>query len=188
MEIDRSPPQRPWFTAKEAADYIGVTTITLYSYCKCVEDARRSSDWQESRKASSDSPAKNSSSGPMALRNKGRKMYSLTIHFGPSAMVWSFLFKEKEAANVALQEADVAICEGNFFRIEDDYGQIGVFGMGKACGCLLEDMDLVEEARIYRSLANARGEVKARQRAATDPVIRQAQNAGPSVLQPRFNG
>jgi hypothetical protein len=34
MEIDRSMPQRPWLTAKEAADYIGVTTITLYSYCK----------------------------------------------------------------------------------------------------------------------------------------------------------
>ena len=34
MEIDRSPSQRSWLTAKEAADYIGVTTVTLYSYCK----------------------------------------------------------------------------------------------------------------------------------------------------------
>ena len=50
---------------------------------------------------------------------------------------------------------------------------------------LLEDMDLAEEARILRSLANARGEVKARQRASTDPVIRSAQQ-GPSVLQPNF--
>jgi hypothetical protein len=34
MEIDHPHSQRTWFTAKEAADYIGVTTITLYSYCK----------------------------------------------------------------------------------------------------------------------------------------------------------
>jgi hypothetical protein len=29
-----SAPSRDWFTAKEAADYIGVTTTTLYSYIK----------------------------------------------------------------------------------------------------------------------------------------------------------
>jgi hypothetical protein len=34
MELGRAPPQRAWFTAKEAADYIGVTTTTLYSYIK----------------------------------------------------------------------------------------------------------------------------------------------------------
>ena len=69
----------------------------------------------------------------------------------------------------------------------DDFGQTAVIDKDSVHGILLEDMDLVEEARIYRSLANARGEVKARQRAQTDPVIRTA-NQGPSVLQPRFNG
>jgi hypothetical protein len=34
MEIDRSLPQRAWFTAKEAAGYIGVTPQTLRSYLK----------------------------------------------------------------------------------------------------------------------------------------------------------
>jgi hypothetical protein len=34
MEISRALPQRPWLTAKEAADYIGVTPVTLYSYVK----------------------------------------------------------------------------------------------------------------------------------------------------------
>ena len=110
-------------------------------------------------------------------------MYSLTIHFGPNAMVWSFLFKEKEKAEEAYNDA----LNSNGFSISDDYGQTACFKSGPH-GVLLEDLDLVEEARILRSLANARGEVKARQRAATDPVIRQAQNAGPSVLQPRFNG
>jgi len=114
-------------------------------------------------------------------------MYSLTIHFGPNAMFWQFLFKEKETADMNSMNASSAIgCSGSLV-ITDDFGQLATFGAGTLHGALLEDMDLVEEARIYRSLANARGEVKARQRASTDPVIRTAQQ-GPSVLQPRFNG
>ena len=34
MEIEHSLPQRPWLTTKEAANYIGVTPGTLYSYLK----------------------------------------------------------------------------------------------------------------------------------------------------------
>jgi hypothetical protein len=114
-------------------------------------------------------------------------MYSLSIHFGPNAMVWAFLFKNKELASDFYNGAIKAIDEDWFLKIEDDFGQQCFFKKGQISGALLEDLDLVEEARILRSLANARGEVKARQRATTDPTIRQAQQ-GPSVLQPRFNG
>ena len=34
MRIDRSASEKPWLTAKEAANYLGVTTTTLYSYVK----------------------------------------------------------------------------------------------------------------------------------------------------------
>lgn len=34
MEISQALPNRPWLTAKEAASYIGVTPVTLYSYVK----------------------------------------------------------------------------------------------------------------------------------------------------------
>jgi hypothetical protein len=34
MEIGQSTAQHDWFTAKEAAGYIGVTTTTLYAYIK----------------------------------------------------------------------------------------------------------------------------------------------------------
>jgi hypothetical protein len=115
-------------------------------------------------------------------------MYSLTIHFGPNAVSWQFLFKEKEKAEAAELKAKAWVADFPYFTIEDDFGQSGNFTHTTVHGVLLEDMDLVEEARIYRSLANARGEVKARKRAATDPVIREGMNAGPSVLQPRFNG
>jgi len=110
-------------------------------------------------------------------------MYSLTIHFGPNAMVWSFLFKEKEKAEAASQDNS----DPNVLTVVDDYGQHASIERKQIHGVMLEDLDLTEEARIQRSLMNARGEVKARQRASTDPIIRAAAQ-GPSVLQPRFNG
>jgi hypothetical protein len=110
-------------------------------------------------------------------------MYSLSIHFGPNAMVWAFMFKEKEHAHKCFDEAMMMHRDGKPYACTDDFGQYG--SMSGINGVMLEDLDLVEEARILRSLANARGEVKARQRASTDPVIRQAQQ-GPSVLQPNF--
>ena len=114
-------------------------------------------------------------------------MYSLSIHFGPNAMVWAFLFKEKEKGDACFELAMTNAYADSATAITDDFGQRAVFGPGTITGMMIEDLDLVEEARILRSLANARGEVKARQRATTDPVIR-AGAQGPSVLQPRFNG
>lgn len=117
-------------------------------------------------------------------------MYSLTIHFGPNAMQWPLLFKEEEKAGViynAYLDFQVSEATAGMLIGSDDFGQSFAIPMEQIAGILLEDMDLVEEARIYRSLANARGEVKARQRAMSDPVIRTAQN-GPAVMTPRFNG
>ncbi len=109
-------------------------------------------------------------------------MYSLSIHFGPNAMVWAFLFKEKpNFESLKTEMHSGASC----FNITDDFGQNGYFRCKEVHGMTLEDLDLVEEARILRSLANARGEVKARTRAMSDPVLRGAQQ-GPSVLQPNF--
>ena len=114
-------------------------------------------------------------------------MYSLSIHFGPNAMVWALLFKDKERALAhysAYETAKGRKLPGRYI-VDDDFGQQASVELDSIHGVMLEDLDLVEEARILRSLANARGEVKARQRASTDPVIRSAQQ-GPSVLQPNF--
>jgi hypothetical protein len=110
-------------------------------------------------------------------------MYSLTIHFGPNALQWQFLFKEKEKAEEAKSHFQLDT-EGSAL-IEDDFGQSAEFKLEIVHGVLLEDLDLVEEARIQRSLYNARGEVKARQRASTDAVIRTGMgNQGAGVLTP----
>ena len=108
-------------------------------------------------------------------------MYSLTISFGPAATTWAFLFKEKTSAENAY---GAATCDG-YFRIEDDFGQTGYFESNARHALLLEDLDLTEEARIQRSIAEAHVRVKVDQRAKSDPVIRSAMNqAGPAILQP----
>jgi hypothetical protein len=112
-------------------------------------------------------------------------MYSLTIHFGPNAMCWAFLFKEKEVADRAKAVTSFQPDGATHFSIVDDFGQYAQFAFTSVHGVLLEDLDLVEEARIQRSLYNARGEVKARQRASTDAVIRTGMgNSGAGVLTP----
>jgi hypothetical protein len=115
-------------------------------------------------------------------------MYSLTIHFGPNAMCWALLFKEEakagEAYNAYVSWKMNGASDGALIG-SDDFGQSYAIPFSEIHGVLLEDLDLVEEARIQRSLYNARGEVKARQRAATDAVIRQGMgNQGASVLTP----
>jgi hypothetical protein len=109
-------------------------------------------------------------------------MYSLTIHFGPNTLQWQFLFKEKNTVDTYLKIFEMGVA---FVDIVDDFGQKSNIRMDQVHGWLLEDMDLVMEARIYRSLENARGEIKAKQRASTDPVIRTAQQ-GPGVIAPNF--
>jgi hypothetical protein len=112
-------------------------------------------------------------------------MYSLTIHFGPNAMVWSFMFKEKEKVEAQANNVSLAISNRGSIAVLDDFGQTAMFDKETIHAYLVEDLDLVEGARIERSLYNARGEVRARQRAATDATIRQGMgNQGASVLTP----
>jgi hypothetical protein len=114
-------------------------------------------------------------------------MYSLSIHFGPNAMVWALLFKDKERALAhysAYETAKGRELPGRYI-VEDDFGQQASIELDSVHGVMLEDLDLVEEARILRSLANARGEVKARTRAMSDPVLRGAQQS-PGVITPNF--
>ena len=111
-------------------------------------------------------------------------MYSLTIHFGPNAMVWAFLFKEHEKAKQWAYAARNSTAPPQIV-IEDDFGQIAKINTADIHGVLFEDLEQSEEARIQRSLAEARTRVKLEARAKTDPTIRQAMGAqGPGVLTP----
>lgn len=126
----------------------------------------------------------------VARRNKGEKMYSLTIHFGPNAVCWQFLFKEKGSAADAFAKAMKAVdgSEGSI-RFEDDFGQTAIIESEEFHGALLEDLDLVEEAQIQRSLVNARAQAKLNSRASQDPTLRAAQAMrGPAMIQPMGRG
>lgn len=117
-------------------------------------------------------------------------MYSLSIFFGPSPMPAQFLFKDKENAGTAyINVMRIGDELDNTFRIEDDFGQLGVFIRKTIHAAVLENMDLGEESRIQRGLSQARGQAKANERARTDPTLRAAMSnaQGPSVISP-FNG
>ena len=115
-------------------------------------------------------------------------MYSLSIYFGPNAMVWALLFKEEARAGAAYNAYVGNKMDGTKADIligADDFGQSYAIPFNDIHGVLLEDLDLVEEARIQRSLAEAHVKVKLDQRAKTDPLIRQAMsNQSPSILSP----
>ncbi len=116
-------------------------------------------------------------------------MYSLSIHFGPNAMVWQFLFKEKEKADDAYAIATAETVH-SFFEITDDFGQKSQVVTHDIHGVLLEDLDLIEEARIQRSLSNARGQAKYNERVKADPMLSRAMNQqrnGPAIHTPFGN-
>ena len=76
-------------------------------------------------------------------------MYSLTIHFGPNAMTWAFLFKEKEKA-VSIFELLSDLDPAASMTFEDDFGQLGHMDQCEIRGLLLEDLDLIERASSSR--------------------------------------
>ena len=113
-------------------------------------------------------------------------MYSLTIHFGPNAVCWAFLFKDKEKADAYLKATGTEL-DFPKITIEDDFGQTCIFDQRAIHGALLEDLEAVETARIQRSLAEERCKVKLMNAAKTDPVIGPAmRGAGAQVLAPNF--
>lgn len=113
-------------------------------------------------------------------------MYSLTIHFGPNAICWAFLFKDKEKVE-SIFDLLTALDPAKSMSFEDDFGQRGWFEQTEVRGVLLEDLDLIEAARIQRSLAEERCKVKLMAAAKNDPVIGEAirqQQRGAPVLTP----
>lgn len=107
-------------------------------------------------------------------------MYNLTIHFGPNAVAWSFLFKDKDRAILAITATKQRQ------TIVDDYGQFAEI-TGEIHGILLEELETGEEARIIRGLTQARGQMRANKRAQSDPELQQLQREsqrGPGVITP----
>jgi hypothetical protein len=119
-------------------------------------------------------------------------MYSLTICFGPTATSWAFLFKERKeaedhASSFYLRETSSNPPKHDIVWITDDFGQAGFVNINSIHGVIIEDLDLTEQARIERSMVDARAQTKFNARAQDDPTIKAAiakQQRGPSVITP----
>ena len=116
-------------------------------------------------------------------------MWNLTICFGPTGTIWAFLFKDKEKAERKSQETTIAITSHTAVAISDDFGQLATFEADSIHASLLEDLDLIEQARIQRALADERVKVKFIAAAKSDPTIRQAMQGGQQpILTPMGGG
>jgi hypothetical protein len=122
-------------------------------------------------------------------------MYNLTIHFGPNAVAWSFLFKDEGTARshmlCFLKPDDIKDpAMDHTILIEDDYGQLAYIVLGQVHGVLLENMELGAEARIIRGIDQAKGQMRANKRAMNDPEIQQLQrdSRSPNIISPFPSG
>lgn len=116
-------------------------------------------------------------------------MHSLTICFGPSATVWTLLFKEEEKA-ATIYNAYTSSRLSELLQLIigcDDFGQAISIPNTAIHGMMLEDMALSQDAAVERGLHQARTQAKAETKAMTDDVIKNAIRAkqqGPAVYQP----
>jgi len=120
-------------------------------------------------------------------------MYSLTINFGPSGSAWALLFKTEEKAGEAYNAYVGNIMSGgtelNVLIGSDDFGQTYAIPVSQIHGVMLEDLDLIEAARIQRSLAEERVKIKFVAAAKSDPLIGPASRGQvPGVLTPMGGG
>lgn len=115
-------------------------------------------------------------------------MFSLTINFGPSGSAWALLFKTEEKAGEAYNayvDYKVTPTRASDTLIgSDDFGQSYAIPFEDIHGMMLEDLDLVEGARIARSLVEERVKAKFIEAAKSDPTLRQAMQQRPGVLTP----
>jgi len=130
-------------------------------------------------------------------------MWMITVSFGSNSC--PLLFKTVEAAQAAWNK--IAISPPFQFApdsqsmenlrlqqgltvmtpvlIQDDFGR-SIF-IATLNGAVFEDMNAAQEGQIEIGLHQARGQVKAQQRGASDPVLQAAhrlQQGGPAILSP----
>jgi hypothetical protein len=111
-------------------------------------------------------------------------MFSLSISFGPTGMVWAFLFKEEKNAKECELNAKNLWADQDGFNIVDDFGQNAAFKSKDVHAILLENLDLIEAARIQRSLADERCKAKFLQAARSDSTIRAGMGNQMPIMQP----
>jgi hypothetical protein len=114
-------------------------------------------------------------------------MFSLSISFGPTGMVWAYLFKELEKPQEAYNayvDYKVNHAENGIFIGSDDFGQCYAIPFDEIRGMMFEDLDLIEAARIQRSLADERCKAKFLQAARSDSTIRAGMGNQMPIMQP----
>lgn len=97
-------------------------------------------------------------------------MFSITVALADTQIVWTFMYKTKESADVAWKP----LPDTGSIIITDDFGQQAVIQPEHIAGSLMEDLDQSKMAHIERSLHVERVKVAAQRAAQADPVLKTA--------------
>jgi hypothetical protein len=95
-------------------------------------------------------------------------MFSLSVSFGPTPIVWRLLFKTSEAA-----ESAWATTQNPGFTINDDFGQ-RVHVTHAAYAVMLENLDESKIGFAEFSIHQARSHASVQSRVQADPMARAA--------------
>jgi hypothetical protein len=121
-------------------------------------------------------------------------MFSLSISFGPTGTVWDLLFKDADKAHemearffpegIRKAREENPNSANPSVYVTDDFGQSANIPVDSFNGSMLEDLDLIEAARIQRSLADERCKAKFLQAARSDSTIRAGMGNQMPIMQP----
>ena len=97
-------------------------------------------------------------------------LHTLTLVFGPNANILKFTFKDREAAMKAYEASKRDASMGIF--IKDDYGTEGEVVASAIHARVLEDISGVWDGRSEAAIADAKGQIKAQNKAGNDPMLK----------------
>ena len=117
-------------------------------------------------------------------------MHLLTIVYGPTGTIWSFLFKTPQLADKTFTDLEIAKnSKAEIISVFDDFSHKAVLDVAGIHGFQLEDTTVSQLGDIERLMHHERTIARTKQQLSADPGIRAAMAAqGPAILSPMGNG
>lgn len=113
-------------------------------------------------------------------------MINVTVCIG-ARVNFQFIFKTKDAADAAYKNITDYIHPQNRLTIADDYGNTANFRAEDISAVVVEDLDKSGDARVERSIYEARLQAKVQTKANADPALRFAAGNGGMPPGPRIH-
>lgn len=112
-------------------------------------------------------------------------MHAITVVFGPTNTMMTFLFRDAEKARAAYNDASMIVgAMTGSARIIDEFGQETEFAANSLHAVMIEDWEKSKNAHIERAMHNAHTQADANRAAQADPKLRTAAMMNGPVAHP----